>query len=44
MELAEILPLVLDTNFGVFEQAITPEERAAADGHYSLASRVLFIL
>ena len=24
--------------------ALTPEERAAADGHYSLASRVLFIL
>src|SRR5258708_6398558 len=24
--------------------ALTPEERAVADGHYSLASRVLFIL
>jgi hypothetical protein len=24
--------------------ALTPEERAAANGHYSLASRVLFIL
>ena len=24
--------------------ALTPEERAVADGHYSMASRVLFIL